>query len=479
MIILRKLEISGRIEMRGWLIVVLFACVLSVGCGTSVPDPTEADVESYVKQRIGDQLFISMMALEGGQEMEMLKAAGQYEPATVDARGNFHPGSGGPPGGFPAGDGRPPGNAPPRGGFPPSGGFPPPGQSFGNRDPAGAYLEKMDQEIANQKFRALSDRPKLNATLYDCDLNAAIDSFEITNHDIIDEKTQVFEFTVTQTLGVDLMRLRTASELKKAIGWEASKTSDARTKARKLPSKTQADLQKQWLEAEKTRRYVMELVHPQGMDWTSTGKVRVRFDGEKWTFDLREMKAPDNLSSSLVTPDKALQGLMVVDPSNYEAASEEWKKPYLDFIAKVEGLHTAREKQQAARQKALEALREVGKTFTTSIDTKRQPLRITIKFTRVTEQGLLYADFIAAHDDGTSFTVSTFGSLGQFYEFELDKEKLSVSDDLVGPAFNMQARESQKLTPPWSEIKYRITVDPNTLQPLLIWSNQAKPLEGG
>lgn len=184
--------------MRGWPIVVLFACVLSVGCGTSVPDPTEADVESYVRQRIGDQLFISMMALEGGREM------------------------------------------------------------------------------------------------------------------------QVFDFTVTQTLGVDLLRLRTASELKRAIGWEASKTSDARTRARKLPSNAQAELQKQWLEAEKTRRYVMELVHPQGMVWTSAGKVRARFDGENWTFDLREMKAPDNLSSSLVTPDEALQGLMVVDPDTLQ-----------------------------------------------------------------------------------------------------------------------------------------------------------------
>lgn len=434
---------------------LLSGCGDSTGAASGAATPSDADVKQYVQARLGDQLFTTMMRLNGqdGELRAMLKNQ---------------------PPGFPP-PGMPPGGPPPGFGNPP--GVPPgamPGQRGGRpQDPADRYVEGLN---ARRPFDRWNERMELTSNLYDCDLPAKITSLEVTDHKVINEDTHSFQIQVTQELQVALLRLRNSLNLRQAIEWDDALLQPARRDAQNLPANVRAELEPEWMAAEKSRRYVMERMHESGSQWTSTGEVRATRQGDGWNYDLRQLTLADKPSVSFVTPDKALPGLMTVDPQNYQASAEEWRQPYDKFIAKVAQLAGEQDTSIAEREQRLAEMVVADKSWTANVAGSALSAEITLKITRVNDKGMIYGEFSAARD-GKETIVPVYGYPIQLAESDVREKQLNVAEDLLGPAIIMQVEEPEKWPQPWNELEFYLGLKADAQQPTLIWLNQVQELQ--
>ncbi len=373
------------------------------------------------------------------------------------------------PPGFP-----PPGSPP--GGFGNPPGVPPgalPGQRGGrSQDPADRYIEGLN---ARRPFDRWNEQMELTSNLYDCDLPAKITSLEVTDHKVVNEDTHSFQVKVTQELQVELLRLRNSLNLRQAIDWDDAVLQPARRDAQNLPANVRAELEREWMAAEKSRRYVMERMHESGSQWISTGEVRATRQRDGWNYDLRSLTLDEKPSFSLVTPDNALPGLMTVDPQNYQASAAEWRKPYDEFIAKVAQLAGEQDASIAEREQRLAELVVAGKSWTADVAGSALSAEITLKITRVNDMGMVYGEFIAARD-GQETVVPVYGYSFKLADYDLREKKLSAPEDLLGPTIKMQVDEPEKWPQPWNELEFYLGLRADAQQPTLIWLNQIEEL---
>jgi hypothetical protein len=270
--------------------------------------------------------------------------------------------------------------------------------------------------------------------------------------------------------------LRNAADLKKAISWDDADLRPARNAAAALSREAMSRLQAQWFVAEESRRYVLERVHRNGCEWTSTGEVRATFNGARWNLELRNLTAEDKPSVSSVTPDRAPAGLMIVDPSDYASSAAEWRKPYQEFMAAAMKEQTAEAALVEHRTERLTQLVTAGKSWNTVIEGSSLAAEFTVKIERINDKGMIYGEFIASRD-GKETVVPVFGYPSQLADNDVKEMRLAAPGQLLGPVVKMQVEEPEKWPQPWSELEFYLGLAADDEQPTLIWLNNVKKLQ--
>ena len=382
----------------------------------------------------------------------------------------------------------------------PFGGAPPPSQAFGfggpppgmqppsvpPRDAGDRYLAQRDRD---DRFGAVPAEPRPTGD--------AVPQAELVEVGIGPETERPdgdvrCEFTAVQQLSEDLYRLRRASRLADAIGWDERQVRRARSDARRLPEPQRSEFGRRLSGIHGRRHWVLERVHAAGSRWPLSGRVEARRQADEadgWSCTVVRLR-PEQRPSPSAHPRAAFpDGLLTADPDDDAAVADAWRGPYEAFVADVaaakaqaEAADAERRERMAARIRELATLGSAWSTeFSGQVAGHPMTARMEFRLERPAnpddgQDETVLGTLTVTRQDGAESVLPVYFAPSRHESHDAEESGAPAGIDFFGPTFGVYADPVRTLPEPWNGFEADLVARPQDQAPTLLWLDRVLPM---
>lgn len=334
-----------------------------------------------------------------------------------------------------------------------------------------------DNQRAQAAFERLLKRPQaqtLKAGRDDCAIAAEVTDLKVKSRSAKRGGEVEFQIEGRQKQSVDLYRIASSKDLEKGIEWDRTRVSNAISAATDFPPARRLELARLYEAALNTRNQVMECVHRAGTEWPIQGTIRARWNGAKWDYEVKRLRAEKRPSSKEVTKDQSPAGLLLVDPENYAASATEWSRPYEALFAatdRIAGEVKLAEEQQTAR---LKEFLQPGKAWDAAAKGAGFTLGVKLEITEIRD-GKFYVGTCTLRRDAVEMKIPVFGFDAVLRDYELPDDHARLPSEMFGPIVVMKPQDPGSLKEPFDQLELRIATRPKDEAPAFVLLKMGLP----